>query len=363
MPLASLAARLRPAARALAVALARAGSHIEPWLGPAGPSPGLAAEARGLAGGFARLASGAATERETRRACAAARPEALWLALDAFAASVDGEEHERVSAALLPLDEVLRERRRLRHPLAWRRALAARRVGLLRDPGTAPELRRALERGPALVTLAAALALARLRDLDALRWLLDHPHATSRRSRQQLAAVLKRFGPGARGVVRDALETWSPEAPVHLAAIEALGLWGDAAAAPMLHRVLAAGPREARTAAARALGAIGDAGSTATLVEALDDYAWPVRAQAARALGAIGDAAAVPRLATRLHDRAWWVRRNAAYALARCGAQGLAALRAAGVQRADCYAAEMAREALQRAAWNRESPGGIDRVA
>uniref|UniRef100_A0A832I0F3 HEAT repeat domain-containing protein n=1 Tax=Eiseniibacteriota bacterium TaxID=2212470 RepID=A0A832I0F3_UNCEI len=285
------------------------------------------------------------------------------MAVESFAATVGGEEWRAVSRVLVALDEPSAERRRLRHPIAWRRALAARRVGLLHDPDARPALRRAMERGPGIVTLAAALALARARDLEALRWLLDHPEATARRPRQQLVAVLRRFGPGAAPVVRDAVEAWSPTAAIHLAAVEALGAWGAREAGPWLERLLADGGVEARTAAARALGLLGDPAHEAALVAALDDYAWPVRAQAARALGALGAARAVQRLAARVHDRAWWVRRHAAYALAACGPRGRAALRALRRQRADRFARDMAGEVLQRVAWDRESPGGVDRVA
>jgi HEAT repeat protein len=354
---------LRGAAHGLTAAAGRLGRALEPWFGPPESSPGLAAEAHGLVARFARLAGGAEAARDVVRAAAAARPEALWAALESFAATVSGEEWEAVSRALGALDETVRERRHLRHPTAWRRALAARRIGLLHDPGSVAELRRAMERGPAIVTLTAALALARMGEHEALRWLLDHPEATARRSREQLAAVIRRFGAAAAPIVRDTLEAWSPTAPIHLAAIEALGAWRDRAAVPLLTRLLADGGAEARTAAARALGLAGDVGVAAALIAALDDYAWPVRAQAGRALGELRAPGAVPRLAARVHDRAWWVRRNAAYALASCGPRGRAALRALKVQHADPYAAQMAAEVLQRMAWARSGSGGVDRVA
>jgi HEAT repeat protein len=209
-----------------------------------------------------------------------------------------------------------------------------------------------MRRGPALVRIASAMSLARLRDLLALEWLLEHPEATARHGRRQLAALLRRFGPRGRPVLRAALRGWDT-APVHLAALDALGLWRNGRTLPLALELMERGAPEARAAAARALGAIRRPEATPALIAALDDDAWPVRAQAARALGHVGGAGAVEALAGRVGDQSWWVRRNAAYALAALGADGRDALRRLASQRGDPYAREMAREALQRLAWSR----------
>jgi HEAT repeat protein len=350
---------------------ARASAHAAHWheafelaSAPA-LEPGRAArsEAESVGLAFARYLTGAIGRDELRHNVERARPEAFWAALEAFTDNIGGDEWRIISRRLLGLLEVEREASRLRHPSPWRRALAARHLGLLDARATRAPLREAMSRGPALVTFSAALSLARMSDREGLRWLLDHPGATARRSRRQLVGLLKRFGPEMVHELRRSLEGWSAEAPIHLAAVEVIGLWGDRLSLPHLTSLLRSGGLEGRVAAARALGRIGSRTSLPDLLVALEDPAWHVRAQAAHALGAITDPETVPRLAARVRDMAWWVRRHAAYALARQGEEGRRALEALAGQAEDAFAAEMAREVLQLLEWERESPGGITRVA
>jgi len=323
--------------------------------------PPAEAERLGLA--FARFITGGDDGVALRRAAREARPEGFWRALEAFTDNIAGEEWRRVSRELLTLPEVMRERRRLRHPSVWRRALAARHLGLLDFQTMHKPLRAAMRRGPALVTFIAALALARLRDRRALRWLLENPHATAMRGRRQLVALLKRFGRRSLDLPRDAVAGWDVEAPIHLAAVEVLGLWRDRESVPRLEALLENGAPEARVAAARALGGIGEHSALPALLAALDDDAWQVRGQAAQALGRIPDAHSIRPLVARVRDVTWWVRRHAAYALALHGEGGRTALEALARQFTDLFAAEMAGEVLQLLDWERESPGGISRVA
>ena len=130
---------------------------------------------------------------------------------------------------------------------------------------------------------------------------------------------------------------------------------------PALEAGLENAPLERRIAAARALGRIGAHHAERALIRAMRDEAWQVRAQAALALGEMQAHRAVPSLAARVRDTSWWVRRHSAYALTRLGAPGEAALRAieGGDDR---YAIEMAQQALQMLAWERESPGTVTRA-
>ena len=280
--------------------------------------------------------------------------DAFWQAVESFSDNVAGRDWAEVSRHLLDLPEVRAETARLRHAAAWRRALAARHLGLLHATAARDDLRRVMARGPKLVTLTAALALARLHDLEALDWLLEHPYLTASFGRYQLIALIQRFGPDARASVREAVEGWEVASPIHVAAIEALGAWRDTGATKVLRRILSGGTLEARVAAARALGRIGGFLANDALVAALDDYSWQVRAQAARSLGRGGAPEAVARLAARLGDSAWWVRRNAAYALAEAGETGHVALETVVASSSDPFAVEMAEEVLQMLEWERE---------
>lgn len=276
---------------------------------------------------------------------AAAEPGAFWAALETLDAR--GRDRRKLSHALARCAPVADERRALRDDSPWRRELAARRLGLLRSRNSRQALRRALARGPALVTLAAATALARDRDGRALRWLLAHPQALARRTPRSLVALLRAFGPGARPLLSQALAADRLDPALERAAIETLGLAGDREASDVIERRLQDSDLELRVAAARALGRLRDRESVPALLVLLADPEWQARAHAAWALGQMRDLETVDALADRLTDRAWWVRHHAAYALERLGARGHAALEWAAKRSPDPYARDMASEVLE----------------
>jgi HEAT repeat protein len=320
-------------------------------------------KASALALEFARFLQNDARRGELRTHAAAASREVLWGALDAFSNNIEGEEWRVLSRELADLPGVTREIGMLGHRAAWRRALAARHLGLIHAYDSIPRLRHAMEGGPTSVTLAAALALARLEHLPALEWLLEHSTATSDCGRYQLVALLKRFGTGGNTALRHALFAETIETPIQLAAIELLGLRRDLHARRRLEDLLLAESVETRIAVTRALGRIGAARSLPALQDALGDPAWQVRAQASRALGELNVKFSAPRLAPLLRDPSWWVRRNSAYALADLGRAGRATLARLAREDTDPFARDMAREVLQALDWEAESPGGITRVA
>lgn len=343
------------------------GEAIDDSLGPeadrdAGPTDAVRAVDE-LALLLARFSAGVLTDEEAYKAAAAAPPRTLWEALERFAHALTGEEWQRATRPLLGLDAVIAEQSALRHWSPVRRAIAARRLGLLHLPELSGALRTAMTGGPSLVTFTAALTLARWGDLPALQWLFDHPESTSRRRRDQLTALVRRFGAAAAPLTRATLEGWTIEAPIHLAGVDALGLWRDPESLPLLERLARGGTIDGRTAATRALGAMGDPVAASTLLAALEDEAWPVRAQAARALGRVDAQYAIEPLGFALRDRAWWVRRHAAFALAALGDDGRAALARHATQDSDPFAAEMAAEALEIGPHVLESAEGIDDVA
>lgn len=324
---------------------------------------GISRDATTLALEFTRYLNGGCSGTALRTVAAAAPFRVLWKALESFSDNIGGEEWALLSDELRELRGVTREIDMLAHRVGWRRALAAHHLGLINVPGATQPLLAAMERGPAEVTLSAALSLGRMGDLRALVGLLKHPELTAGCGRYQLVALLKRFGTQATVELRRVLTIGDVDSPIHVAAIEVLGLRRDQRSRRRLEDLLLARSPETRIVVTRALGRLGSSRSVPALRDALGDPLWQVRAQAARALGDIGASSATPQLSAGLHDPAWWVRRNSAYALASFGQAGQAILTATATDSDDGYARDMAREVLQALEWERESPGGLTRVA
>lgn len=297
---------------------------------------------------FAGRVSGRVPERALRQAAARAGQDSFWDALEAIAATLRTRERQELAAAMKKSGHVAYERRVLQgSDLPARRELAARRLGLLPDRRARRVLRRALVHGPESVRLAAARALARHRDLRALRWLLEHPEALSRRPLPALAGLLRAFGPGARAMLIAALERGLADTRLECACVDTLGLARCHSARGSITARLQSPHLELRVAAARALGRLGMGEAIPALAMALTDDCWPVRAMAAQALGRLKASPAVDALAECVSDRAWWVRHHAAYALAVIGGDGHDALCEIAARADDRYAREMARDALE----------------
>ncbi|HEY2954967.1 MAG TPA: HEAT repeat domain-containing protein [Candidatus Eisenbacteria bacterium] len=341
---------LPPAAPAILAAAAVAGSialaHLVVRLVRRAERRLLAERARRLAVRLRRFVPRGRGGPALRRAAREADGRVFWGALETLPA-VAGPARRRALGELLERNpHVLAERRALRDDSPWRRELAARRLGLLASPGVRRALRRAMIRGPEPVTLAAAFALARMRDRAALAWVLDHPGALARRTPRALLALLRGFGRPALGPIAAALERHTADPRLERAMIETLGLGGAGASAAAIERRLGAAEVEVRVAAVRALGRLRAAGGAPALIAKLADPEWAVRSQAARTLGLLGAGDAVEPLSASLTDRAWWVRRHAAYALLALGERGVRALREAAAASPDPYARDIASEAL-----------------
>jgi HEAT repeat protein len=281
------------------------------------------------------------------RAARVVESGSFWAALERLAVGLTRRERRRLSAALEKNPHARAERQRLRDESPWRRELAARRLGLLGSRATRAALHRAMRRGPEVVTLAAGMALARDRDLSALRWLLRRPASLAHRPRPALRALLAAFGRRGLPEIAAGLERGIGFPPFELAAVDVIGRGRYRGARDKLERLLASGTLDERVAAARALGELRAEECATALVAALQDEAWPVRAQAARGLGRAGAPIAVEELAVRLTDASWWVRRHAAYALAELGTEGRDTLHRLASTSSDPYARDMAREVLE----------------
>jgi HEAT repeat protein len=311
---------------------------------------------------FARYGTGSTSAAELCAKIDRVSAKEFWETLENYADAVSGNEWSRLAYVVSQLPKVRQEARNLSHRDAWRRALAARHMGMLSVAAPLDRLRAAMVGGPMIVTFTAALALARAHDREALRWLLAHPKATQSQDRHRLTALLKRFGPEFAAELRESLDRGTDEHQIGLATIEVLGIFRDEESRERLEAILRQAGLEARASAARALGAIGSGDSVPALCEALKDPDWRVRAQAASSLGAAPFDSAVEPLLLATSDSSWWVRRNTAYALARHGEPGLDALLRLSQLSPDRYVREMSVEVLQMLEWESVSHGGLSRV-
>jgi HEAT repeat protein len=220
------------------------------------------------------------------------------------------------------------------------RAAAARALGQIGAPAV-PGLLAALRDADWNARLAAAEALGEIGDAAAVPGLLAALRDASLYVREAAAKALGEIGAPAVPGLLAALRDADWNA--RLAAAEALGEIG-APAVPGLLAALRDESRQVRKAAAWELGKIGDAAAVPGLLAALGDADVDVREAAAWALR-IGDAAAVPGLLAALRDADWRVRRAAAAALGEIGAPAVPGLLAA-LGDADANVREAAAAAL-----------------
>ena len=301
---------------------------------------------RFLARTFRRFLDGDETADRVAAAAEDVDEGCYWSALEAFSLRLSRRHWLRLSHALVRSRHAAAERRALKDDSPWRRALAARRLSLLRSRPSWQALRRAMVRGPEMVTFAAATALARYHDRGALRWILTHESTMAHRHRNALVSLLRAFGRHGLPVMTRALARGIHDTRVELAVVDALGLAAYTEARQEVERRLLAGDMDLRAAAARSLGLMQAIECATSVIAALRDESWQVRAQAARALGRMRAPLATHALSARLTDPSWWVRHHAAYALGDMGEDGQAALRQVIASSPDPYARDMAHEAL-----------------
>lgn len=301
---------------------------------------------RALARSFRRYLDREESADRIARAADESDEACYWTALESLSFRLRRGRWLRLSRALVRSRHAAAERRALADDSPWRRSLAARRLSLLRSRVSQRALRRAMARGPEMVTFAAATALARFHDLGALRWILSHEASLAHRHRNALIALLRAFGRAGLPVMGRALERGIHHPRVELAVVDALGIAGFGGAREPLEHRLATGGLDLRAACARALGQMQAIECATSVIAGLRDEAWQVRAQAARALGRMRAPIATHALAARLTDSSWWVRHHAAYALKELGEDGQTALRHVIAESPDPYARDMAHEAL-----------------
>jgi HEAT repeat protein len=110
---------------------------------------------------------------------------------------------------------------------------------------------------------------------------------------------------------------------------------------------------EVRIRVARALGRLNILVKpvTSALSRLTKDEAWEVQAQALKSLGRLHLTTAIETLRRGMFSPHWHCRRNAGFALASLGDTGLKHLKEIAAQRADRYAADMARMVLEETAF------------
>lgn len=223
------------------------------------------------------------------------------------------------------LGAVQRSRKQLRSRYWWRRAHAARQLGLMGDPTVSRSLSLLLRDARTEVRLAAARALVELGTdhwIDELLEALDQPDVYSN---LRIADVILGAGPAAV----PALTRFVAAGPDPRGAAVALNMLGDLRApeaAPVVTATLSSPSKEVRAAACKALGRLESPGAVGQLCRALEDPAWEVRNQAVRALGSIADAEAIPAVVPLLREEHVWSVYRAAEALTLMGEAGVVAL-------------------------------------
>ncbi|HEX3005835.1 MAG TPA: HEAT repeat domain-containing protein [Angustibacter sp.] len=256
---------------------------------------------------------------------------ATWAALEPVVVSMvrklRGEAREVLVDLLDRRGTIARLTRRLSSRGAVRRARSAELLGLLGEHAPRAELERLLVRDhDPEVRIVAARALGEIGDpasAPALLSAVSGPHAVPMRI---VARSLARLGPGAATALVEAMT--SAEAPARAVAAEILGLGGAVTAVGVLSSHALRDPDDdVRIRCARALGRIGVPSALSVLRRCVEpEEPAALRAVAARAVGDVGGAEAVRLLRPLLADVEHRVASNAARSLAGLGLVGLAVL-------------------------------------
>jgi HEAT repeat protein len=269
----------------------------------------------------------------------------ISLELEKYAMMLGGEAlsklralYERLGLGSLAL--------RLVHSLFWwRRLEGIRLLGVTGGGDVVEVLLEALKDQHAIVRLAAARSLGRIRSPKAIKPIIEIMAASRQLSRRQLAQTLVAFGPVTHPALRRIVASEEgDEAYRRLAAtaIEVLAITGDIDSGPEIRRSLLSEEMEVRIAAYKAVVLLHLPLTEEELRRGLTDPAWQVRAQAALAAGKVGGDDLVTDLGACLTDRSWWVRQNAGTALYALGPRGVEQLEIVSQTSPDRFARDMA---------------------
>jgi HEAT repeat protein len=236
----------------------------------------------------ARLAPQALALLEGDTVPAVAPEDGLALAsiVGRFASRLTGSPIEYAAAFFESEGHVARAAAQLGDRRSWSRASAAFALGDMGSQDALPPLLDALDDPARDVRSAAARSLGRLRAVEAVEPLV-HALAYKRTPRAVAGYALLSIGPPALARLRPMLS--DDDAEVRAAAVELIGLLGNASVAGELGERLRDGNAEVRAKAAHALGRLAAEREAGRLREALHDRVGFVRAAAAEAIGLVGD--------------------------------------------------------------------------
>jgi hypothetical protein len=227
----------------------------------------------------------------------------------------------------------------------WRRLEGVRLLGVTGGGEVVDVLVDALRDNHAIVRLAAARSLGRVRSPKAIKPMLEIMAEAKQLSRRQLAQTLVAFGSAAHPALRRivAEQTRETKDERFLAMVmEVLAITGDVESEKEIRAAITSPYLEVRIAAVKAAALLHLPLKSEELTRALKDEAWQVRAQAAIAAGKLGSEEVVGVLGECLRDHSWWVRSNAGAALAQLGERGIRALEDISETSDDRFARDMA---------------------
>lgn len=232
----------------------------------------------------------------------------------------------------------------------WDRALAAKKLGLIRCSRAVPFLAGALRADYRDTRNMAIFALGRILDVSTLPNLIDALMDSVRNDEDVSIRIVKSsimaFGPAALPYLIK--EARNPLWKARAAVIDILVELASPVAADTFIGLLEDTEQDIRAKACKGLGKIRWAKATARLIKATEDPYWVVRLHAVKALGMIGDPFVVYFLGKRLEDQNWQVRKTAAEALGAIGRCAYPVLLDVYMKSTDRYAREQAADELER---------------
>jgi HEAT repeat protein len=254
--------------------------------------------------------------------------------------TIPAAQRDELAMALRHEQWIQRAVRRRASRYWWRRLEAARALSIIGTPREQALVLELLADEHPAVQIAAASALPRVADVEALGRVLDDLFGFPKVVRHYVTSVLRQTqniaGPALAERIRGGEDMAELTAWIELAA----SLDDSGAIIAALTR--AEHPdAPVRRAVAKALGRHPGPDAARVLAVLATDRAATVRAAAARSLGQLGAGTAAPVLAPMIADPVWAVRLRAALALAQIGERGRAALRTAR-EGPDRFARDMA---------------------
>jgi HEAT repeat protein len=234
----------------------------------------------------------------------------------------------------------------------WKRSLACLRLGQMRSPRAVTFLAQALDDRNGDVRQSAAQALGMIRDMRAVKVLVQQASKHRMFSSPQMISgqILKESliaqGEPAIPALLALLSDSNDAVRVFVADILAEVPSGEAL--EHLIKCLNDSNPQVRAKVARALGRVGHPIAVKPLLSLLSDPSWYVRLQVAKALSRIASPRAISGLCACLGDSHWQVRMAVAHALAAIGPPALPALTTYLLYTKDHYARQQMIEVLQQ---------------